>query len=167
MSALTLFREGHGRLYINGREVSRVYSRWLHLPDLPSGDSEVAVTLHANDYRMYAVDGLPLQASTRVTTPSMQVVDLDLQADDKKHTPKKIQANRGDWVELRWRSDRPVALHLHGYDLEERSEPEPDGRLRFKADIEGRFALENHATENHATAANPEEIVSYVEVYPS
>ncbi|MGF1514578.1 MAG: hypothetical protein ACFB5Z_12920 [Elainellaceae cyanobacterium] len=153
--------EGHGHIYVNGREVSRFYGPWLHLPYLPPGGSEVAVTLNANNHQIYAVDGVPIHASTLVPTPPARVVDLDLRRGDAQPVPT-IQASRGDWVELRWRSDRPVALHLHGYDLEEHSEPQPDGRLRFKANLEGRFAL-----ENHALTETPEEIVSYVEVYPN
>ena len=29
-----------------------------------------------------------------------------------------IRINKGEQIELRWSSDRPIALHLHGYDIE-------------------------------------------------
>lgn len=44
-------------------------------------------------------------------------------------------------------SDRPIELHLHGYDLEEEIEPGEPAEISFEADLTGRFEIENHDSE--------------------
>jgi hypothetical protein len=44
--------EGHAHLYVNGEQVSRVYSNWYHLPSLPSGSNEIKVTLNSNSHQV-------------------------------------------------------------------------------------------------------------------
>ena len=48
---------------------------------------------------------------------------------------------------LRWTSDIPVEVHLHGYDLEEEVSPGEETDLSFEADLTGRFEIEEHETE--------------------
>jgi len=50
-------------------------------------------------------------------------------------------------VTLRWTSDIPVEVHLHGYDLEEEVSPGEETDLSFEADLTGRFEIEEHETE--------------------
>ena len=47
--------EGHAHLHINGEKVTRIYSNWYHLPELPSGRNELSVYLNTNqhEYLMY------------------------------------------------------------------------------------------------------------------
>ncbi|MGI0481726.1 hypothetical protein ACN4EE_13160 [Geminocystis sp. CENA526] len=40
--------EGHGHLYINGEKITRIYSNWYHIPELPKGKNEIKVTLNTN-----------------------------------------------------------------------------------------------------------------------
>ena len=47
--------EGHAHLYVNGQKVSRLYSNWYHLAELPEGANTVRITLNTNDHRAYAV----------------------------------------------------------------------------------------------------------------
>ena len=58
--------EGHAHVYANGVKLGRVYGPWVHLDALPEGSVEITVTLNANDHRVLAVDGAPLEASTTV-----------------------------------------------------------------------------------------------------
>lgn len=72
-----------------------------------------------------------------------------------------VQVHQGDVVDLRFVSDRPIVLRLHGYEAESRSSPEQPGAMVFKADLPGRFPIHEHraGAGNHRT-------VLYVEVRP-
>jgi hypothetical protein len=59
--------EGHAHVYVNGTKIGRLYGSWLHLPDLPSGEVTVEVTLNANDHRPFAVNGAPITAREVLT----------------------------------------------------------------------------------------------------
>ena len=48
---------------------------------------------------------------------------------------------------LRFASDTPVEVHLHGYDLEEEVSPGEETELSFEADATGQFEIEDHETE--------------------
>jgi len=61
--------KGHAHVYINGVKLGRYYSPWVHLDALPQGDVKVRVTLNANDHRVYAVSGTPVDAAARLTNP--------------------------------------------------------------------------------------------------
>lgn len=68
---------------------------------------------------------------------------------------------RGERVELRWGSDRPIALHLHGYDLEAKAAPQAPAVMAFEAKIAGRFPV----TE-HTPGAGHHRAILYLEVHP-
>ena len=42
--------EGHAHLYINGEKITRIYSNWYHLPELPSGSNQVKISLNTNSH---------------------------------------------------------------------------------------------------------------------
>lgn len=71
-----------------------------------------------------------------------------------------IRVKRGDDVELRWSSDKPMELHLHGYDIEVKVTPAAPAVMSFKAKIPGRFPIEPHGQGQHHRA------VMYLEVLP-
>lgn len=58
--------QGHAHVYVNGTKIGRLYSPWMHLDALPSGATEIQVTLNANDHRPLAVSGTPVTATTIV-----------------------------------------------------------------------------------------------------
>jgi hypothetical protein len=62
-------------------------------------------------------------------------------------TPAEISVNEDDSVMLRVSSDRPMELHLHGYDVEQEVGPGQKASLRFRADLTGRFEIEDHGSE--------------------
>lgn len=71
-----------------------------------------------------------------------------------------IRLKQGEPVELRFSSDRPMALHLHGYRIETAVAPDRPAVIRFMARAAGRFALDTHgADDRHAT-------LLYIEVHP-
>lgn len=73
----------------------------------------------------------------------------------------RIVVAQGSDVELRWTSDRPVALHLHGYDIETRVAPDAPATISFRARLPGRFPVSEHRPgPSHHRA------MLYLEVHP-
>jgi hypothetical protein len=62
-------------------------------------------------------------------------------------SPAEISVNEDDSVTLRVSSDRPMEIHLHGYDVEGEVGPGQKTSLRFEADLTGRFEIEDHESE--------------------
>ncbi|BAQ62800.1 hypothetical protein GM3708_3206 [Geminocystis sp. NIES-3708] len=40
--------KGHAHLYINEEKVTRIYSNWYHISELPKGENKIKVTLNTN-----------------------------------------------------------------------------------------------------------------------
>jgi hypothetical protein len=76
-------------------------------------------------------------------------------------SPATIHVHQGDSVVLRWHSDRPVTLHLHGYDIKTRVVPGAVAETRFEARATGRFPVHLHESR-----ARSETVLVYLEVYP-
>jgi hypothetical protein len=72
-----------------------------------------------------------------------------------------VRVTQGDEVTLRWTTDRPVTLHLHGYDIEATLGPAAPAVMRFTARATGRFPI-----EIHGGAARPPATVAHLEVHP-
>ena len=62
-------------------------------------------------------------------------------------SPPRVTVYEGDQVKLQITSDRPIELHLHGYDLTEEVEPGETADLSFEATDTGRFGMEDHNTD--------------------
>ena len=92
---------------------------------------------------------------------AQQVFELEL-ADGKLAKPgMTIRVARGDEVVLRWTSDRPIALHLHGYDIEASVPAGGTATMRFAASVAGRFPV-----SEHRHGGGRERAVLYLEVRP-
>ena len=76
-----------------------------------------------------------------------------------------IRVKQGDVVKLRWSSDRPIALHLHGYDLEQKVEPGVVAEMAFTARATGRFPVAEHQARSGGSHTHGAPIVQ-VEVLP-
>lgn len=72
-----------------------------------------------------------------------------------------IRVTEGDQVTLKWSSDLPVQLHLHGYDIKQSAGPEKPGAMTFEAYATGRFPISIHGGDGH-----DHKPVLYLEVYP-
>ncbi|MCY3661526.1 MAG: hypothetical protein OXH28_01715 [bacterium] len=55
--------EGHGRLYLNGEYVTRIYEEWTQITGLWVGTHEITVALVGNDHAPLTHDGSPIQAT--------------------------------------------------------------------------------------------------------
>jgi hypothetical protein len=73
--------------------------------------------------------------------------DLRLTGGQVPQRMRLIRVQQGDSVRLRWTSDRPVVLHLHGYDIERKVEPGSVAEMNFVAHAAGRFSVEEHKTD--------------------
>ncbi len=82
-------------------------------------------------------------------------------------TMRLMRVHEGDSVTLRWTSDRPLDLHLHGYDIEKRVVADTVTELAFSAYATGRFPIEIHVkgagTRGAAHGGTP---LAIIEVYP-
>jgi hypothetical protein len=90
-----------------------------------------------------------------------KVVALPLVNGALRDAPDTVRLKQGDDVELRWTSDRPIKLHLHGYDIEREVVPGKTASMAFKASLPGRFPVEVHGGGKGAHRP-----VLYLEVYP-
>ena len=90
-----------------------------------------------------------------------QVFDVALAEGRVPPERRTIQVTRGDDVVLRWTSDRAVALHLHGYDIEQSVPAGGSATMRFAANIAGRFPV-----SEHRHGGGRERAVLYLEVRP-
>ena len=77
--------------------------------------------------------------------PQEHLIELEIRGDSI--IPEEISVREGDLVTLGITADRPIELHLHGYDLEEEVEPGEPAELSFDATITGRFEIEDEPTQ--------------------
>jgi hypothetical protein len=77
---------------------------------------------------------------------------------------RHVRVDEGDVVTLRFTSDQPLTLHLHGYELEWRVQPGREQSVTFTARLTGRFPV--HAHDAGGAGAHAEAALVYVEVYP-
>ena len=77
-----------------------------------------------------------------------------------------IRVRQGDAVKLRWTTDRPIILHLHGYDIEAKVEPGAVTEMAFTARATGRFPIEEHRPNAKGGHSHGEAPLVRIEVYP-
>jgi hypothetical protein len=102
------------------------------------------------------------------------VIDVTLKDGRTAHLkdgkPQTFRAKRGDEVTLRVASDRKIALHLHGYDIERTAEPGKPALFSFAAKITGRFSMEEHSSVSGPDAGKKSHghapAILYLEVLP-
>lgn len=104
---------------------------------------------------------LAVTASVALAQPPGKSFELALAGGRVAAERSTLRVKQGDKVELRWTSDRPIALHLHGYDLETKVAPQAPASMTFTASIAGRFPVTEHARGAHHHRA-----VLYLEVHP-
>jgi len=78
-----------------------------------------------------------------------------------------IRVKQGDLVKLRWTSDQPLVVHLHGYDIEQPVDPGVVTDMTFAAYATGRFPVYVHAQAVRGGGpAHEGGALINVEVYP-
>ena len=94
--------------------------------------------------------------------PGEKTFNLSLRNGRLESKNNTLRVRRGERVELRFSTDRPIRLHLHGYDIEAGASPESPATISFTADIPGRFPVSEHA---HGKAHHHQAVL-YLEVHP-
>ena len=89
------------------------------------------------------VCALLLIASLAGSVAQAEELTFDLKIEQGRVSPamRTVRVKQGDVVKLRWTSDRLVALHLHGYDIEQTVQPGVVAEMSFTARAAGRFAI--------------------------
>ncbi len=88
-------------------------------------------------------------------------IDLVISNGELPQNQRLIAISQGDELTLHLTSDKPVEVHLHGYDLEEKLAPGATASLRFTARAAGRFPIEVHGDRR-----GDEKVIGYLEVRP-
>jgi hypothetical protein len=105
--------------------------------------------------------------ATMVAAQAKELIfDLKLAHGAVPPAMRLIRVKQGDVVRLRWTSDRPIVLHLHGYDIERTVAPGEVAEMAFTANATGRFPVEEHKPANHAGRAHEDQPLLRIEVYP-
>jgi hypothetical protein len=92
--------------------------------------------------------------------------DLKISAGVVPQGMRLVRVKQGDTVKLRWTSDRPMVLHLHGYDIERKVEPGSVAEMSFVARATGRFPVEEHKPNAKGGHAHGEAALVHIEVLP-
>ena len=92
--------------------------------------------------------------------------DLRIERGRVAQTMRLIRVRQGDAVKLRWTTDRPIVLHLHGYDIETRVEAGRPAEMAFTARATGRFPIEEHKPDARGAHSHGEAPLVRIEVYP-
>jgi hypothetical protein len=85
------------------------------------------------------------------------------------HVPENmrlIRVKRNDVVKLEWSADRPMTIHLHGYDIEKQVVPGARTEMTFTARATGRFTVEPHLGNEPSGGHAHGDVLVTIEVYP-
>jgi hypothetical protein len=75
-------------------------------------------------------------------TPSLAQTALNAELKAGKAVGQNtLRVKQGDDVTLTVASDRPIVLHLHGYDIQRTAEPDKPAVFSFTAKATGRFSI--------------------------
>lgn len=90
-----------------------------------------------------------------------RVVELAIHNGQASPKADVFSVSQGDEVVVRITSDKPLHVHLHGYDIESDVVPNVVTALRFTATVTGRFPVEAHSDQPRKPRP-----LAYVEVRP-
>jgi hypothetical protein len=77
-----------------------------------------------------------------------------------------IRVKQNDVVKLEWRTDKPMSVHLHGYDIEQEVKPGTVTEMTFTARATGRFTVEPHIGKTPSGGHAHGDVLVTIEVYP-
>ncbi|HEX8123942.1 MAG TPA: hypothetical protein VF549_22015 [Solirubrobacteraceae bacterium] len=84
---------------------------------------------------------------TTTDVPTVTVEKIRIEGGKPVGGAKTLTYNKGDTIALRFTSDDAGEVHIHGYDKELALKPGAAQVVRFKADLEGIYEVENHETD--------------------
>src|SRR5262245_33107789 len=77
-----------------------------------------------------------------------------------------IRVKQNDTVKLEWSADKPISVHLHGYDIEKDVKPGATSEMTFVARATGRFTVEPHIGKTQSGGHAHGDVLVTIEVYP-
>ena len=87
--------------------------------------------------------------------------DMPIRGGELPKEKQVLKVRQGDEVTLRWTTDAPLTIHLHGYDIEKALSPDRPVSMQFSARAAGRFSI-----EIHPQGRARERTLGYLEVHP-
>lgn len=93
-----------------------------------------------------------------------RIFDIQIKERHVEGDNKLIRVTVGDELVLNWRSDETVAVHLHGYDIEQHIDAGVAAEMKFTAHATGRFPVTSHGFEGEH--GNGHQALVYLEVHP-
>ncbi len=115
----------------------------------------------------YIALALPLVLACSIGARGNELAfDLNLARGHLPEDMRLIRIHQGDAVKLRWTSDRPLTLHVHGYNIEKRVMPGVPTEMNFTAYATGRFPVHVHGTAGSGGGGHEEAPLAVIEVYP-
>lgn len=155
--AAALPGRGHARLLLDGREATRAYGPWAHVP---AAARTLTARLYADDHTAWAVAGRPVETTVRLaagtpaarpattapTLPAGPTVTITVTGNSVQPPPSRIELTQGERLTLRVTSDRADTLHIHGYDRELPLSPGRAAELTLTVDRTGLFEVETHTS---------------------
>jgi hypothetical protein len=106
------------------------------------------------------------QATFAAAQMNEVVFDLKIEKGRVGSNMRLIRVKQHDAVRLRWTADRPIILHLHGYDIETKVEPGIVSDMVFMARATGRFPVEEHNSSVRVDHSHGEVPLVRIEVRP-
>ncbi len=103
-----------------------------------------------------------IQASVGQDAPR-RVIDVQIENRRVVAPEGAIRIFENDVIALRWLSDEPVRLHLHGYDQEIHVRPGEPAVMLVKAHATGRFPITSHGW---GAGGHGHHALTYLEVHP-
>lgn len=77
-----------------------------------------------------------------------------------------IRVRQNDVVKLEWSTDKPISVHLHGYDIEKEVKPGAVTQMTFVARATGRFPIEPHIGKTPSGGHGHGDVLVTIEVHP-
>lgn len=87
--------------------------------------------------------------------------DMAIRGGELPKEKQVLKVRQGDEVTLRWTTDAPLTIHLHGYDIEKALSPDRPVSMQFSARAAGRFSI-----EIHPQGRARERTLGYLEIHP-
>jgi hypothetical protein len=110
-----------------------------------------------------ALGAILLAPLTALTQANVQTFDIEIR-NGAVTGSKSARVKRGDTVLLRWASDKPLELHLHGYDVTVKAAPGAPAEMTIHARATGRFPVAVHG--QRGTGGHGHHTIFHLEVYP-
>ena len=87
----------------------------------------------------------PAATATAPAPAEPEAFEIELRDGAPVGGVSELEVAKGDTVRIAVRSDEDAELHVHGYEIEDEVAPGAVTRLKFAADIDGKFEIEAHS----------------------